>query len=105
MDDKKVLELTENIKTTLGEENYATISDSIGEILTGNSLNMKAISERDESIKKLEEKNEKLVAANGALLQKVPMMKSSEADVKEDSKPAPKINLKEAFDAKGNFVK
>ena len=105
MDDDKILELTGNIEKTLGQESYAMISDTIGEILTGNSQNMKSITERDEKIKKLEDKNEKLVAANGALLQKVPMVRSSDEDESSSKKKeAPKkISLKDAFDNKGNF--
>lgn len=104
MDDDKILELTSSIETTLGKENYAMISDTIGEILTGNSQNMQAISERDAKIKTLQDRNEKLVSANGALLQKVPMAHSSSDEEVETKKPAPKINLKDAFDAKGNFI-
>lgn len=101
MDDTKILSLTGKIEETLGAENAAMISDTLGEILTGNSENMKAIAERDETIKKLQDRNEKLVAANGALLQKVPMERNSEP---EEKKEAPKkISLKDAFDAKGNF--
>lgn len=103
MDDEKILELTGRIEETLGKENSAMISDTIGEILTGNTENMKAIAMRDEKIKSLQERNEKLVAANGALLQKVPMVRSEEDKPKEE-KPAPKINLKDAFDSKGNFI-
>ena len=73
MDDDKILELTGKIEETLGKDSFATISDTIGEILTGNAENMKTLSERDETIKKLQDRNEKLVSANGALLQKVPM--------------------------------
>ena len=104
MDDEKILELTGRIEETLGKENSAMISDTIGEILTGNTENMKAIADRDEKIKSLQERNEKLVAANGALLQKVPMVRSSDDDKPKDDNPAPKINLKDAFDAKGNFI-
>lgn len=103
MDDQKILELTGKIEETLGKDEAAMISDTLGELLTGNSENLKAIAERDEQIKKLQDRNEKLVAANGALLQKVPMER---ADTKEDSREeAPKkINLKDAFDKNGNFV-
>lgn len=105
MDDNKILELTGKIEETLGKEDYAMISDTIGEILTGNSENMKAIEKRDQDIQKLQDRNEKLVAANGALLQKVPMEKSTDTNKSsEEEKPAPKINLKDAFDKKGNFV-
>lgn len=104
MDDTKILELTGKIEETLGKDNAAMISDCLGEILTGNSENLKAIADRDEQIKSLQDRNEKLVAANGALLQKVPMER---AETKEDSekKEAPKkINLKDAFDKNGNFL-
>lgn len=103
MDDEKIIELTGKIEETIGKENAAMISDTLGEILTGNSENMKAIADRDAQIKALQDRNEKLVSANGALLQKIPMEK---ADTKESStKEAPKkINLKDAFDAKGNFI-
>jgi hypothetical protein len=104
MDDEKILELTTKIEETLGKENSAMISDTLGEIITGNSENMKAIAKRDDEIKSLQSRNEKLVSANGALLQKVPMERSQ--DKEEDSKKeAPKkINLKDAFDSKGNFI-
>lgn len=105
MDDDKILELTGKIEETLGKDDYAMISDTIGEILTGNAQNMKALAERDENIKKLQDRNEKLVIANGALLQKVSVgqvIPKSEPEKKETPK---KINLKDAFDSKGNFIK
>lgn len=102
MDDQKILELTGKIEETLGKENSAMISDTLGELLTGNTENLKAIAERDAEIKKLQDRNEKLVAANGALLQKVPMER---AETKEEKKEAPKkINLKDAFDKNGRFL-
>lgn len=104
MDDDKILELTSNIENTLGKENYAMISDTIGEILTGNSQNMQAIADRDAELKKLKDRNEKLVAANGALLQKVPMVRGDEDEDNSKKKAASKISLKDAFDAKGNFI-
>ena len=104
MDDDKILELTGKIEETLGKEDYAMISDTIGEILTGNTANMKALSERDSRIKKLEDRNEKLVAANGALLQKMPMEKSIDTSKSSEEKPAPKIKLEDAFDKRGNFI-
>lgn len=105
MDDDKILELTGKIEQTLGAENYAMVADTIGEILTGNSQNMQAIAERDAELKKLQDRNEKLVVANGALLQKVPMVRSDdEADNSKKDKPVPKLSLKDAFDAKGNFI-
>lgn len=103
MDDAKILELTSKIEETLGKENSAMISDTLGEILTGNSENIKAIHARDEEIKKLQDRNEKLVSANGALLQKIPMEKAEDKVSSKEEKAPSKINLKDAFDAKGNF--
>lgn len=104
MDDDKILELTGRIEETLGKEEYAMISDTIGEILTGNAENMKSIAARDENIKKLQDRNEKLVAANGSLLQKLPMVKNNDEDDTSTKKSQPKISLKDAFDKKGNFI-
>lgn len=104
MDDDKILELTGKIEETLGKEDYAMISDTIGEILTGNAENMKAIAERDAKIKKIQDRNEKLVAANGALLQRVPMERASDKEDSKEKEAPKKINLKDAFDKNGNFV-
>lgn len=104
MDDDKVLELTGKIEETLGKDNFATIADTIGEILTGNTLNMKALSDKDAEIDRLKDRNDKLVASNGALLQKIPMgYESKENQKKEEAQPS--YSLKDAFDAKGNFRK
>ena len=104
MSDDQIIELTGKIEETLGKENAAMISDTLGEILTGNSENMKAIAERDEKIKSLQERNEKLVAANGALLQKIPVAKSDDTESETEEAPQKKINLKDAFDKNGNFI-
>ena len=104
MDDDKILELTSKIEETIGTENAAMISDTLGEIITGNSENMKAIADRDAKIKVLEDRNEKLVSANGALLQKVPVARVSRESNSEEKEQPKKINLKDAFDSKGNFI-
>lgn len=105
MDDDRILELTSKIEQTLGQESFATISDTIGELLTGNSENMKALAERDAEIDKLRDRNDKLVSANGALLQKVPMGYVQKEQKKEDKEIPKSISLKDAFDDKGNFRK
>ena len=104
MDDSKILELTGKIEETLGKENAAMISDTLGEILTGNTENMKALAKRDELIKQLQDRNEKLVSANGALLQKIPMERAEEKVSSEKTEAPKKINLKDAFDKNGNFL-
>ena len=103
MNDDLLLEITSKMEQTLGKDNFAMISDQIGELITGNTENMKAIAERDTKIKALQDKNDKLVLANGSLLQKLPMAKAEEPDDTEE-KPKKKINLKDAFDKNGNFL-
>ena len=103
MDDNKILELTSKIESTLGAENFAMISDTVGEILTGNTLNMQAIADRDKEIDTLKDRNDKLVSANGALLQKLPVGKNEPKAKSEEEKPK-KLSWKDAFDSKGNFI-
>lgn len=104
MTDDDILEITGQIEQTLGQDNFATISDKIGELLTGNSENMKIIAEKDAEIDKLKDRNDKLVSANGALLQKVPMgYEQNERKKEEKENPQPKLSLKDVFDNKGNF--
>jgi hypothetical protein len=103
MDDNKILELTSKIESTLGAENFAMISDTVGEILTGNTLNMQAIADRDKEIDTLKDRNDKLVSANGALLQKLPVGKEKLQAKSEEEQPK-KIDLKSAFDKNGNFI-
>lgn len=103
MDDDKILELTGRIEETLGKDAFATISDTVGEILTGNTMNMKALADRDKRIAALQDRNDKLVSANGALLQRVPMGFETQKKQEPEEDKTPKINLKDAFDAKGNF--
>lgn len=103
MDDNKILELTSKIESTLGAENFAMISDTVGEILTGNTLNMQALADRDKEIDTLKSRNEKLVSANGALLQKLPVGKSEPTVTKSEEAPK-KLSWKDAFDKNGNFI-
>ena len=103
MDDNKILELTGKIESTLGAENFAMISDTVGEILTGNTLNMKAIADRDKEIDSLKDRNDKLVTANGALLQKIPVGKEKQQTRSEEESPK-RLSWSDAFDKHGNFI-
>ena len=53
----------------------------------------------------LKDRNEKLVSANGALLQKVPVgVQKSEETAEEKEKTPVRISMKDAFDKNGNFI-
>lgn len=103
MDEKTLEGITKQIETKLGAESYAMISDNIGELITGNQKNLLSIAEREEQITKLKENNEKLVQANGALLQKIPVKSDDKKD--EDKKEGNMISLTSAFDKTGRFIK
>ena len=103
MTDDQILELTSKIESTLGAESFAMISDTVGEILTGNTMNMQAIADRDKEINTLKDRNDKLVSANGALLMKLPVGKKEEPKEKIEEAPK-KISWNDIFDKKGNFI-
>ena len=77
MNDDKIIELTGKIEETLGKE---------------------IVEEAKEKLS-----NEKLVSANGALLQKLPVARSEDDETSVEETPK-KINLKDAFDKNGNFL-
>lgn len=107
MTDEELLKITSSIEEKLGAENSAVIADDIGLLMTGNAKSQKAIQDRDSEIADLKAKNEKLVLANGNLLKQVPM--ESETFVKrpkdENNSENVKINLSDAFDKSGKFIR
>lgn len=104
MDDEKLLKITNSIEEKLGKEASATIADDIGILMTENATTQKMIKDKDAEIKQLTERNEKLVTANGNLLQQIPMGKEEEKEEKEEEISSKPISLKDAFDSKGNFI-
>lgn len=107
MTDEELLKITSSIEEKLGAESSAVIADDIGLLMTGNAKSQKAIQDRDSEIADLKAKNEKLVLANGNLLKQVPM--ESETSVKrpkdENNSENVKINLSDAFDKSGKFIR
>ena len=99
--------ITDSIQEKLGKEASGTIADDIGKLLTLSSQTINTINKKDDEIKSLKDTNEKLVVANGNLLQQVPMASDydkhqSKEEAKEEKKS---FNLRSAFDSKGNFKK
>ena len=95
----------EKVLEKIGEENFATISDDMGKIITGRSSMEKEISERDTTITGLKEKNQQLVDANASLFKQIPTSSSntSSKNDDEDELPLSKTSLRDAFDKNGNF--
>lgn len=94
----------DSIQEKLGEESSALIADDLGILISNNTKVYNSIQEMNKEITQLKSDKEKLVIANGNLLQQVPM--ASEYDKHQSSKEEgskKSFNLKDAFDSKGNF--
>lgn len=94
----------DNIKTKLGEENSALISDDLGILITKNTEIQKEIKTKDEEISGLNDKVNKLVLANSSLLQQIPMGDEQPPKSKKEDDDKP-FSYKSLFDKKGNFIK
>lgn len=107
MTDEELLNITNSIEEKLGKENSAVIADDIGLLMTGNSKAQKALQDKDSEIADLKAKNEKLVLANGNLLKQVPMESETSVNRPKDkgNSEEVKINLSDAFDKSGKFVR
>ena len=107
MKDEDLLAITESIESKIGKEASGMIADDIGKLLTANTEVNNFITKQSEEIKSLKDRNEKLVVANGNLLQQIPM--ASEYDThqskKEEKEKQKSFDFRSVFDVKGNFKK
>lgn len=104
MTEEELNTISNSIKEKIGDENFATISDDMGKIITGRSTMEKEISERDSTITGLKEKNQQLVDANASLFKQIPTSSSNTPSKNEDDElPLSKTSLRDAFDKNGNF--
>lgn len=102
MKEEDLQKLTDSIKEKLGEESSALIADDLGVLYTHNKEVQELIDSQSKEITRLKDTNEKLVSANGSLLQQVPMGKSEEVKQEEASEKK-SFNFKDVFDKYGNF--
>lgn len=105
MKEEDLRAITDSIESKIGKEASGLIADDLGKLFTSNIQTLNTLSSNSEEIKRLKDTNEKLVIANGNLLQQVPMAPEydkhpSDDGVKENKKS---FNFRDAFDDKGNF--
>ena len=97
--------ITSSISEKLGEENSSIIADDIGKLITANTQTIETIDSLQKRINTLEETNQKLVTANGSLLQQIPAVKDyekhQESNTEEEEKKP--FNFHSVFDKHGNF--
>ena len=99
-------EITNSIKTKLGDDNVALIGDDLGMLITENNKSINTINELNNEVKTLTDKNNLLTSANSRLLSQIPMEKEEkqEQEQKEESRPK-EFTLRDLFDSKGHFKK
>lgn len=107
MDDKKLTEIMDNIQSKVGKEVAATIQDDLGLLITGNTENLNSIKEKDNQIKELQSRNEKLVNANAKLFAQIPA--DDDPAIKSSAPESPQTpeeyDFFSAYDEHGNFKK
>lgn len=103
MKDEELNQLINSINEVVGDEVQATIADKLGELVTRNSQVQEHLVEQEKEITRLKETNEKLISANGALLQQVPTIKKEVSPVVEKVEPV-EFDYRSAFDENGNII-
>lgn len=99
--------ITDSISSKIGEENAGIIADDIGKLITANTQTIETIESLNKQVSTLKETNEKLVAANGSLLQQIPAVADYDKHQVEEATEERKksFNFKSMFDKHGNFRK
>ena len=103
MDNGELNTFLDSIKEKLGEENSALISDDLGNLITKNTEVFNQMNNKDKEITRLNDLNQKLVSANGSLLQQVGAGMEKSTHPEEDDTPKKSFNFRDAFDEKGRF--
>lgn len=104
MNEDELLKITSSIEEKLGKDNAGIIADDLGLLLTRNTETVKSIQDKDAEIESLKSRNEKLVTANGNLLQQIPVANTpakKDVDDEEDEKP---FSWRDQFNDRGEFI-
>lgn len=106
MNEDDLMKIADSIQEKVGKEDSAAIADDLGMLITKNSEALKTIADKERQIQELKSKNEKLVIANGNLLQQIPTGVEDDSSSRGEPEPEPEkpISLKACFDARGNFI-
>lgn len=104
MDSGELNIFLDSIKEKLGEENSALISDDLGNLITKNTEVFNTLNNKEKEITRLNDLNQKLVSANGSLLQQVGVsLEKNSHETNDDDPPKKSFNFRDAFDEKGRF--
>lgn len=107
MDDSDLTKIMDGMEAKLGKEEYATISDELGNLITLNSQAKEATEKLKGQVSDLEKIKDKLVRANTNLLAQIPAIDDKKpnqdvSDVEEESK-FKDYDFFQDYDKNGNF--
>lgn len=106
MDDSDLTKIMDGMEAKLGKEQYATISDELGNLITLNSQAKEATEKLKGQVSDLEKIKDKLVKANTNLLAQIPAIEDKPtqnvSDVEEESKYKD-YDFFQDYDKNGNF--
>lgn len=103
MEEEKINNLINSIKSKIGEESSALISDDLASLISSNATVVESIKNKDKEIGNLKNQNHNLVLANGNLLQQVSFVPKKDEKEDEKEEENKKITFDDIFDEKGNF--
>ena len=103
MNSEELKSFLDSTKEKLGEENAALISDDLGNLITKNTEVFNTLNNKEKEITRLNDLNQKLVSANGSLLQQVGAGFEKSSHEPEDNPPKKSFDFRDAFDEKGRF--
>lgn len=99
-------ETLNKMQEKIGKDNAGKIADDIASLLSYENSRNKDIKKKDSEIEKLKKDKDMLIEANGNLLQQISAEQEevikTQKEEKEEKKP---INIRDAFDKYGNFIK
>ena len=94
------------IQEKIGQDASSLILDEVGVLLSDNVSMNKTIEDKDNEIKMLKERNEKLLQVNGNLLQQVSVAEEPKTQQQEqETKKKEPFDFRTCFDEYGNFKK
>ena len=103
MQDNDLQGIIDSISEKVGKENSALIADDIGKLITINSSVVDDLKKKDSETSRLTQTNEKLIIANGNLLQSIPMGREEKKEEEKEERKT--TSLRDCFDSRGNFKK
>lgn len=106
MDDSDLTKIMDGLEAKLGKDQYASISDELGNLITLNAQTREATDKLKDQVNDLTKLKDKLVRANTNLLAQIPAVDDKPSE--NDSEVSEESNYKDYdffqdYDKNGNF--